>query len=102
MSYATPTNAALSEERAFAARSSFQTFESSGGIADGIDVDLHAVEHRHPEVVERRVLVVTNMTAGLDRAATAAGQEDGEIVVVVGVAVGVTAAVGDHAVVEER
>ena len=41
------------------------------------------------------------MAAALQRAAAAAAQQDGQVIVVVPVAVGVTAAIGDHRVVQQ-
>ncbi len=66
------------------------------------DLRAEAVEHRQPEVVERRLGLVADVAAGLDRAAALAGQQDRQVVVGVAVAVGDGAAVGDHAVVEQR
>jgi len=62
-----------------------QVVQPARGVADRFDVHLHPVQHRHPEVVERRVPVVTNMTPLLDGSAAAAGQQDRKVVVVVGV-----------------
>src|SRR5690348_2299679 len=80
---------------------SLQPLETPGRVTDAVDVDLHAVEHRHPEVIERRVLRIADVAARRERPAAAAREEDRQVVVVMGVAVGVAAAVGDHAVVEQ-
>ena len=52
-----------------------------------VDVDLHAVEHGEPEVVEGGFLGDAEVSALGEGAAAAAGEEDGEVVVVVAAAV---------------
>ena len=71
-------------------------------VAQSVEVDLHAVEHRDPEVIQRGFLGVDDVAALLERAAGSASEDQREVVVVVGIAVGVAAAVGQHAVVQQR
>src|SRR5579883_3422890 len=81
-------------------RSPIEPRQSSGAVAVSIDCNAHAVEHREVQVVER-LLIVFQVPAGLDRAAAPAGQEDGQVVVVVAVAVADPAAVNDHDMVQQ-
>ena len=64
-------------------------------------VDPQAVGHAQ-EQVRHRLAAVLDVAARRQRPAAAAGQEDGQVVVRVAVAVGVAAAVDDHRVVEQR
>src|SRR6185295_17785687 len=70
-------------------------------IAELHDLHLQAVHHRQEEAVERLALHLQE-AAARDRAAALAGEQDGQVVVVVAVAVGQRAAVDDHGVVEDR
>src|SRR5262245_41111397 len=63
---------------------------------------VHAVEHFEVEVADGRVAPVTDVASGGEGGACLAGEENGQVVVVVAVAVAVARAVEDHAVVEER
>jgi len=74
----------------------------AGAVAKRIEIHIHPIEQRKPEVVERRFVVVTNVAARLQRSSTLAGDENWQVVVVVGIAVGVAAAVGNHAMIEQR
>src|SRR5262245_27586199 len=60
------------------------------------------VEHRHVQVRQRRVLRVDEVLPGPESAAGAAGDDDGEVVRVVAIAVAQAGAEEDHRVVEDR
>ena len=59
-------------------------------------------EQRQPQVVHRRLARIAEVPARLQRAAALAGQQDRQVGVRVPVAVVDAAAVGDHAVVQQR
>lgn len=67
---------------------------AAGGVAEFI-------EHAQVEVCKRHVLAEIDVAAGLEGAATVAGEYDGQVVVIVAVAIGNTAAVNDHRVVQQ-
>ena len=79
-----------------------QSRKASRAVAEVRHLGVHAVEYGNPEVVQRRFFAVFDVPARLDRAAAAAGEQNRQVVVIVGVAVGVAAAVDDHAVVQQR
>src|SRR5262245_59658860 len=60
-----------------------QSFQTAGAVAELLHLDTHAVEHGYPQVVERRVVRVADVPAGLDRATAVAGKQDRQVVVVV-------------------
>ena len=79
-----------------------QFLEFAGAVAELDVADVHAIQHGDPEVVQRGFLAVLNAATLANRTATAASEENGQVVVVVAVTVAVTRTVDDHRVVEER
>ena len=70
-------------------------------IAEFFHVYLHAIEEREPQVADWSFFCVSDVSAGVESAATAACDEDWEVFVVVCVPVMDAATVGDHSVIEE-
>ena len=60
-----------------------QVRKRAGAVAELRDVQFHAVEHREPQVIDRRILRIFQMAALFDRSATAAREQDRKVVVIV-------------------
>lgn len=73
----------------------------ASAIAEFFHVYLHAIEECEPQVADGSFFCVGDMSPGVEGTATAAGDEDGEVFVVVSVTVMDAATVGDHRVIEE-
>src|SRR5207249_4807268 len=58
-----------------------------------------AIEHGKKKIVHRRFALITDVPAGLNRPAAFAGEQDGQVVMVMAVAVTDPAAIDDHAIV---
>ena len=82
--------------------SDVQFSQSPGAVAQRVDGGNGVVEQGEIEVVERRLGFEFEVPVGLDGAAAVAGEEDGQIVVIVAVAVADAAAVDEHRAIEER
>src|SRR5262245_8384531 len=79
-----------------------KVFELAGTVTQPVHMNIHAVQHAQEQIRQRRFPPVNNVPPRFQRAAALAGDEDGQVVVVVPVAVAVAAAVDEHALVEQR
>src|SRR5215467_6834298 len=52
------------------------TTEAAVAVAEGLDVDADAVEHRHVEICQRRLAAEAHMLPRRQRSAALAGQQD--------------------------
>src|SRR5581483_9588566 len=82
--------------------SNHQVLQAAGAVAEAVDADAHALEHGQVQVGDGRIARIADMTVRAERSASLACEENGEVVVVVAVAVEVARAVENHAVVEQR
>ena len=71
-------------------------------IAEFLQVDFHTIEQRQPQIADRRFLREYHVPTGLERARTAAGHEDGQVLMIVRVAIMDAASVSDHRMVKQR
>ena len=78
-----------------------QSGQASCAVAKAVFMDAELIQHGEVKVGHRGFKVVAKVTAGLKGAAGSAGEEDGEVFVVVAVAVADSGAVEDHAVVQK-
>ena len=74
--------------------------QGTGAVAEAVGFHPHLLEEREVEIGHRRFLGELHVAAGLQRTGAGAGEEDGEVVMGVRVAVGDGAAEDDHRVVE--
>ena len=73
-----------------------------GGIAEAFEIlYAHAIGHGE-EQVRHRLAASFDVTSCFQGAAAVAGEDDGQVVMGVAIAVGIAAAVNDHGIVEER
>ena len=79
-----------------------EPLERPGAIGEPLDRGADAVEHRHVQVAERRVLAVDEVPTRRQRAAGPAGQHGRQVVRVVLVAVAQGRAEQHHRVVQQR
>src|SRR5580658_10741826 len=82
--------------------SKIQRVQASRGIAEMLDVHTHAVHHRQIEVAHRGFLAVHDAPPRFEVAAAAPGDQGGQVLVQMAVAVGKPRAIHDHAIVEQR
>ena len=78
-----------------------QSRQAARAVAKAVFMDAELIQHGKVEVGHRGFEVVAKVTAGLEGAAGFAGEEDGEVFVVVAVAVADSGAVKNHAVVQK-
>jgi len=76
--------------------------ELSRAIADALGRDADTLEHRKEEVGHWRFLAEFHVTTGVQDSAAFAGKQDGQIIMIVCVAIANGAAINDHAIVQER
>ena len=76
--------------------------EPSGAVSQRLGGRSHPIQERQPKIHERGALFIPNMTARIERRAAAPGQQDRQVVVVVTITVGIAAAVGNQAIVQQR
>src|SRR5262245_53590295 len=79
-----------------------QLIQNPSAVAELGGLCAEALEHGQPEIVQRRFTSVADVAAGANRAAAAASQQNRQVAVRVGVAIGDRTAVSDHAVIEQR
>ncbi len=79
-----------------------QPFQLSRAVAQLFRRHAHAIEHAEIEVGERRFFLNADVLAGLERPAAFTGEQNRQLVVVVGVAVADAASQDDHGVVQKR
>ena len=80
-----------------------QPRQSPRAVAEDVNAGVYSIEHGEPEIGQRcfRLCGKAEMAAGFQGAAATAGEENGQVVVRVGIAIGDAAAVGDHAMIEQ-
>ena len=82
-------------------RSTEQSGEAARAVAKAVFADAELIQHGEVEVGHRGFEVVAEVASGLKGAAGFAGEEDGEVFVVVAVAIADSGAVEDHAVIQK-
>src|SRR6266487_1452975 len=93
--------ASLSGLRTFARTCDSDTLQLPCAVTDALSGDTHPVQHGEVEVGHRRLLVEFDVATRSQGAAATPGHENGQVVVVVTVAVADRAAINNHAVVEQ-
>src|SRR6266516_7057191 len=91
--------ASLSGLRTFARTCDSDTLQLPCAITDALSGDTHPVQHREVEVGHRRFFLELEMATRSQGAAATPSHENGQVVVIVTVAVANRAAIDNHAVV---
>src|SRR4051794_22547263 len=74
--------------------------EQSRAVTDAFRRSAETIEHRHPKIIQRRVLRIANVATGLDRVAAATRENERDVFVRVPVGIRDGTAESDHGVVE--
>src|ERR1017187_6530538 len=82
-------------------RRSRQSLQSTCAVAESGPRYAKPLQHRLPEVIERRSGRIPKIAACPEGAASASQEQDGKVFVAVPIGIGVSASKSDHAVVEK-